>query len=87
MGVTYRLIATVENVDLHNEFAGILVIDGIQKALVEYNDGHNKDSAFYGLLKRAEDSPEILSGKSSRYSVAHSAFCGRWDLEMERMCH
>jgi hypothetical protein len=46
----FELIAAAENVDLYDEFTGILVVDGIQKAFVEHDDGKNKNSTFYGLL-------------------------------------
>ena len=46
----FRLVAAAENVDLYNDFTGILVIDGIQKALTAHTDGRNKNSAFYRLL-------------------------------------
>jgi hypothetical protein len=48
----FRLVAAAENVDLYNEFTGILVIDGIQKVLTDFHDGRNKESAFYGLLNQ-----------------------------------
>ena len=48
----FRLVAAAENVDLYNEFTGILTIDGIQTVLTNFHDGRNKESAFYGLLNQ-----------------------------------
>src|SRR3954447_14848686 len=41
----FRLVAAAENVNLYDDFTGIMVIDGLQKAL-----RRNKSSAFYRLL-------------------------------------
>ena len=46
----FRLVAAAETVGLFNYFTGILVVDGIQRALKGYDDGSNKGSPFYGLL-------------------------------------
>lgn len=46
----FELVAAAENVDLYEDFTGILVVDGIQRALTGRHDGKNKDSTFYGLL-------------------------------------
>jgi hypothetical protein len=46
----FRLVAAAENVDLYNDFTGILVVDGMQAALTGNNDGQDKNSPFYGLL-------------------------------------
>ena len=40
----FQLVAAAENVDLYDDLTGILVIDGIQKALTGYDDGRNKDT-------------------------------------------
>lgn len=48
----FRLIAAAENVNLYKDFIGILVVNGIQRALARYNDGQDKDSNFYGLLSQ-----------------------------------
>jgi len=49
-GDVFRLVAAAENVDLYNDFTGILVVDGIQKAIVGDGDRTNKDSRFYRFL-------------------------------------
>jgi hypothetical protein len=46
----FRLVAAAENVDLYDDFTGILVVDGIQKAFTGHDDGRNKNSAVYRLL-------------------------------------
>jgi hypothetical protein len=46
----FRLVAAAHNVDLYDDFTGILVVDGIQKAFNETDDGMNKNSAAYRLL-------------------------------------
>ena len=51
----FRLVAAAEKVDLYKDFTGILVVDGIQKALMGYDDGKNRDSTFYGLLSLIGD--------------------------------
>jgi hypothetical protein len=45
----FRLVAAAENVDLYNDFTGILVIDGFQKAFPRYDDDE-KTSTFFSLL-------------------------------------
>jgi hypothetical protein len=51
----FRLVAAAQNVDLYDNFTGILVVDGIQKALKGDNDGRNNTSTFYGLLGQIGD--------------------------------
>jgi hypothetical protein len=51
----FQLVAAAENVDLYDDFTGILVVDGIQKALTGHDDGRNKNSAFYGLLSQISE--------------------------------
>jgi hypothetical protein len=51
----FRLVAAAENVDLYDNFTGILVVDGIQKALTAHDDGNNKKGAFYRLLTQISD--------------------------------
>ena len=46
----FRLVAAAENVDLYDGFTGILVVDGIQRALTGH--GRNKNGAFYRLLNQ-----------------------------------
>jgi hypothetical protein len=46
----FQLVAAAENVDLYDDFTGILVIDGVQKAITADDDRKNKGSIFYGLL-------------------------------------
>lgn len=46
----FRLVAAAENIDLYNDLTGILVIDGMQKVLVNYDAGRDKSSTFYRLL-------------------------------------
>ena len=41
----FRLVAAAENVDLYDDFTGILVVDGIQKDRMGYSD-----DTIYGLL-------------------------------------
>jgi hypothetical protein len=48
----FRLVAEAENVDLYDDFTGILVVDGIQKAFTGYDDGRKKNSAVYRLLSQ-----------------------------------
>jgi hypothetical protein len=48
----FRLVAKAENVDLYDDFTGILVVNGIQKAFIRQGDGNNKDSSFYGFLNQ-----------------------------------
>ena len=50
--VIFRLVAMAEHVDLYNDFTGILVVDGIQKAITWDwdSDRKEKDSGFYGFL-------------------------------------
>ena len=60
----FRLVARAENVDLYNDFTGILVVDGIQKAITWDSDRINKQSGFYGFLNEIGD----LSLKSRDHS-------------------
>jgi hypothetical protein len=46
----FRLVAAAENVDLYNDFTGILVVDDLQKALTGHDDGRNESGAVYRLL-------------------------------------
>jgi hypothetical protein len=43
----FRLVAAAENVDLYDDFTGILVVDGIQRALREHNDGNKKTVSLW----------------------------------------
>jgi hypothetical protein len=45
----FRLVAAAENVDLYNDFTGIMVIDGIQKAFTRYDD-EKETAKIFGLL-------------------------------------
>jgi hypothetical protein len=49
-GTVFQLVAAAENVDLYDDFTGILVIDGVQKAINSDDDRENEGSIFYGLL-------------------------------------
>ena len=49
----FQLVAAAENVDLYDDFTGILVVDGIQKVLTD--GGRNKNSIFNGLLNQISD--------------------------------
>ncbi|KIX08519.1 uncharacterized protein Z518_03175 [Rhinocladiella mackenziei CBS 650.93] len=51
----FRLVAAAENVDLYNDFTGILVVDGIQRVITWDGDGTSNDSVFYGLLRQIGD--------------------------------
>ena len=51
-GDIFELVAAAANVNLYNDVTGILVVDGIQGALSGYDDGKNKNSPFYELLKQ-----------------------------------
>ena len=51
----FRLVAAAENVDLYDDFTGILVIDGIQRVITWDSDRTNKDSVFYGFLNQIGD--------------------------------
>jgi hypothetical protein len=51
----FRLVAAAENVDLYDNFTGILIIDGLQHVLKSYHDGKDKRSDFYGLLGQIGD--------------------------------
>lgn len=62
----FRLVAAAENVDLFNNFTGILIIDGVQSAFIGPNDGMDKQIAFYGLLSQISG----LSLMSRRGSLA-----------------
>jgi hypothetical protein len=70
----FRLVAEAENVDLYNDFTGILVVDGAHQVSMSQHDWHNnKNSAFYSLLVRisalslmARDLPEAEEGKEHR---------------------
>jgi hypothetical protein len=48
----FQLVAAAANVDLYEDFTGILVVDGVQNILKTYNDGREKQSAFYVLLNQ-----------------------------------
>jgi hypothetical protein len=48
----FQLVAAAKQIDLYEDFVGSLVVDGVQKALKEYDDGKNKESDFYGLLNQ-----------------------------------
>jgi hypothetical protein len=49
-GAIFRLVAEKANVDLYKDFTGILVVDGVHKALARDDDGRNKNGPFYRLL-------------------------------------
>ena len=51
----FRLVAAAENVDLYDDFTGILIVDGLQWALTAYDDGRKKTSGFYRLLGQIGD--------------------------------
>jgi hypothetical protein len=46
----FRLVAAAENINVYDDFIGIMVIDGIQRTLNRHDDGRNSNSAFYRLL-------------------------------------
>ena len=46
----FQLVAAKANVDLYKDFTGILVVDGIHKAIKGDDDGRNKSSSLYRLL-------------------------------------
>jgi hypothetical protein len=46
----FKLLAAAENVDFYEDFTGILVVDGIQRAMKSSDDGKNKYSPFYQSL-------------------------------------
>jgi hypothetical protein len=46
----FQLVAAQQNVDFYDDFTGILVVDGVQKAINSDDDRMNKGSIFYGLL-------------------------------------
>ena len=48
----FQLVAKAKGVDLHEDFTGILVVDGLQLTLTQIDDGQNKNSPFYRLLTR-----------------------------------
>jgi len=60
----FRLVAAAENVDLYDDFTGILVVDGIQRALREHSDGNEKTSVFYGLLNQISGLSLLSRGPS-----------------------
>ena len=60
----FQLVAKAENVDLYNDFTGILVVDGLQKALRKQGDEKDKDSDFYQLLSQIA-SLSLMSRHSS----------------------
>jgi hypothetical protein len=49
-GTVFELVAAAKNVDFYDDFTGILVVDGVQKAMTADDNRKNKDSIFYGLL-------------------------------------
>jgi hypothetical protein len=51
----FRLVAAAEKVDLCNDFTGILVVDGIQKASMCDGEGKDKQSVFYSFLSQIGD--------------------------------
>ena len=61
----FQLVAAAENVDLYNDFTGILVVDGIQRAITWDSDRTNKDSGFYGFLNQIGDL-SLMSRDSSK---------------------
>jgi hypothetical protein len=50
-----QLVAAAQKVDLCNDFTGILVIDGIQKASMWDGEGQDKQSVFYSFLSQIGD--------------------------------
>jgi hypothetical protein len=48
----FWLTARAENIDLYDDFTGILVVDRIHAALERVNDRKNKDSYFYRFLNQ-----------------------------------
>ena len=61
----FELVAAKENVDLYDDFTGILVVDGIHRALEGDDDGKNKNSTFYELLSQISDL-SLMSRSSSK---------------------
>jgi len=66
----FKLVAAAENVDLYNDFTGILVVDGIQRAITWDGERTDKDSGFCGFLNQigdlslmSRDSSETEEGK------------------------
>ena len=51
----FKLVAAAEKVDLYNDFTGILVVDGIQKASTWDGEGNDKQSVFYSFLNQIGD--------------------------------
>jgi hypothetical protein len=69
----FELVAAAENVDLYNDFTGILVVDGIQRAMTWNSERMDKESCFYGFLDEigdlsimSRDSSETEKGKLRR---------------------
>ena len=60
----FELVAAAQNVDLYNDFTGILVVDGIQRAMTGDGDRMNKASGFYGFLNDIGDLG-LMSRRSS----------------------
>jgi hypothetical protein len=66
----FQLVATAENVDWCNDFTGILVVDGIQKANKWDSDREDKQGVFYSFLSQigdlslmSRDPPETEEGE------------------------
>jgi hypothetical protein len=69
----FQLVAAAEKVDLYNDFTGILVVDGIHRAITWDSDRTDKVSDFYGFLDQigdlsimSRDSSETEEGKLRR---------------------
>jgi hypothetical protein len=60
----FRLVAAAAKVDLYDDFTGILVVDGIQKALARHDDGnYGLLSQISGLSLMSRDPSETEGGK------------------------
>jgi hypothetical protein len=61
----FELVAAAKNVDLYNDFTGILVIDGIHTLIKSASDRTDKESGFYEFLNQIADlslwSPFIMT--------------------------
>jgi hypothetical protein len=53
----FSLVAAAENVDLYDDFTGILVVDGIQ-ALWRNDDGKNRNSDLSSMPRRSSETEE-----------------------------
>jgi hypothetical protein len=51
----FELVAAAEDVDLYDDFTGILVVDGIQNALTRDGDRNDKEGGRYAFLNQIGD--------------------------------